>query len=393
MLKNRDIVCISSADWDNPLWTNQQHIMSRLSRANHILYIESLGLRRPGFNKKDITRLFRRLKKWFLNPWKGGSNVFVYSPAIFPFHKLRLIREVNRYLLLSALKHLIRKLDFKKPILWAYVPNAIDFVGKLGEKLVIYHCVDELSANPRIPAKAILRMEEEYIKKADLIFAASKSLFKRKRKINPVNTYYLPNVADVEHFIKANDPTLQIPSDIVGFKHPIIGFIGAISSYKLDFELIVQLAVSHRDWFIVLIGPLGEGEPAADISALQREENIFLLGKRDYPALPGYLKAFAVCILPNRTNAYTANMFPMKFFEYLASGKPIVSTYLPALSEYQDYFKMARDKKEFVDFVEETLEFDPEDAKEKRINLAKKYSWTHRLEEISDLVNKKLEGV
>jgi glycosyltransferase involved in cell wall biosynthesis len=388
MLEGEDIVCISTADWDNIAWTNKQHIMSRLSKTNKILYIESLGLRQPTIKKKDILRILKRIKDWFKGARQINENLFVYSPIILPLHKIKIIQKINHLVLWITLKLLLTKLRFKNPILWTYSPPAVSLIGKLNEKLVIYHCVDELSATPRIPTSSIIEMEEELLKKADLVFTTSKSLYEKKKIFNQ-NTYYLPNVADVAHFMTALKD-LPIPKDIANIKHPIIGFIGTIVSYKLDLELIKYIASTHHEWSVVLIGDVSEGEDKDEIKELENISNIFMLGGKRYELLPSYIKAFDVCILPNRINEYTQNMFPMKFFEYLATGKPIVLTQLLAINEYSKLCYIAKDKEEFIRYIEEALKEDDLQLKQRRIEIAKENTWEVRIEEMSKLIEKKL---
>ncbi|MEW6095388.1 MAG: glycosyltransferase [bacterium] len=390
MLNGEDILCISTADWDNIAWTNKQHIMSRLSKTNRILYIESLGLRQPTIKKKDILRVLKRIKDWFKGTRKINENLFVYSPIILPLHKIRFVQKINHLILWLTLKLLLIRLRFKKPILWTYSPPTTSLIGRLNEKLVVYHCVDELSATPRIPAYSILKMEEELLKKADLVFTTSKSLYEKKKMFNQ-NTYYMPNVADVTHFMTALGD-LSIPEDIANIKHPIIGFIGAIASYKLDLELIKYIALRHHEWSIVLIGDVAEGENEEGIEELEAITNIFMLGGKRYESLPSYIKAFDVCILPNKINEYTKNMFPMKFFEYLATGKPIVLTQLPAINEYSKICYIAKDKEGFVQYIEQALMEDNLQLSKKRIEIAKENTWEVRIEEMSKLVEEKLYG-
>ncbi len=382
MLKNRDIICISTADWDNPYWTNQHHIMSKLARENRVLFVESLGLRQPCFQKKDIFRMAKRLKDWFKGARRVDKSLFVYSPAIIPFHRFRLIQMFNRKLLLSSLKRLIKRLKFKDTILWAYAPNAADFIGKLRESLVIYHCVDELSANPLIPKEAVLRMEERLLGKADFVFVSSRNLYEKCKRLNQ-KTHYLPNSADFDHFHQAVSRDYSIPQDLANLRRPIIGFYGALSNYKIDFDLIAYLAQAKKDWSFVLIGQVGEGDPLTDTSGLN-QANIHLLGSKAYQILPQYLKYFDVCLLPNRINDYTKSMFPLKFFEYLSCGKPVVATDLVSLREFKNYFYSSFSYEEFLENLEKALSEDPQ-KKEERIELAKQFTWEKKIDEIEKI--------
>ncbi len=389
MIKNENIICISSADWDNPYWTNQQHVMSRFARQNRVLYIESMGLRRPVLQSKDLHRIGRRLKRFLQGPIKINENLYTYSPLLLPFYKFGFIRLLNHQIMIVTLRRLMKKLSLSNPILWSYIPNTIDFKGKLGEKLLVYHCVDEISANPLIPGQIILELERKMLAAADITFVTSPELYTAKKPLAK-EIHYLPNVADVEHVLKVQDPGLEIPADVAGLAHPILGFIGAISDYKLDFGLLKSIAQTRPTWHIVLIGAVGEGEKAAAVSALLAIPNIHIMGGRPYEKLPNYLKSFDVCLLPNRLNEYTRNMFPMKFFEYLASGRPVVSTALSSLKEFRPYFYQADSPEEFIRNIETALQEEPA-LKEKRIALARKYSWTNRMEEFSQLLEEKLK--
>ncbi|MDD5259377.1 MAG: glycosyltransferase [bacterium] len=388
MIKNENIICISSADWDNPYWTNQQHIMSRLARQNKVLYIESMGLRRPVLQSKDMKRIGRRLKRFLRGPIKISDQLYTYSPLVLPFYKFALVRWLNHRIMIAALRRLARKLAMPAPILWSYVPNAVYFKGKLGEKLLVYHCVDEIAANPLIPGNIILDMEKELLAAADITIVTSPELYTAKKPLAR-EIHYLPNVADVEHILKIQDPDLQVPTDLSSIEHPILGFVGAVSNYKLDFSLLKTIANERPAWNIVLIGAVGEGEKSAAVSGLKEMPNIHILGGRPYGKLPNYLKGFDVCLLPSKLNEYTRNMFPMKFFEYLASGRPVVGTALSSLREFKEYFYQANSPAEFIRDIEIALAEDAS-VRGKRIALAKKYSWTSRMEEISALLEAKL---
>ncbi len=385
MLKGEDILCISTADWDNiGGWTNKQHIMSRLSKTNRILYIESLGLRQPTIKKKDVLRILKRLKDWFKGVRKINENLFVYSPIILPLHKIKVVCGINHLILWLTLKLLLKRLGFKNPILWTYSPASFSLIGRLNEKLVVYHCVDELSATPRIPI-SVLKMEEKLLKGADLVFATAKLLYERKKVFNQ-NTYYMPNVADVAHFMK----DLPIPEDMAVIKHPIIGFIGTLVAYKLDLELIKYITSTHPEWSVVLVGEIAEGEDKDKIEELKNIANIFMLGGKRYEVLPGYVKGFDVCLLPNKINEYTRNMFPMKFFEYLATGKPIVLTEVLTVSDYRDLCYIAKNKEEFVEYIEQALLENDVQLSKRRIEVAKENTWEVRLDQMSKLIEEKL---
>jgi glycosyltransferase involved in cell wall biosynthesis len=211
-----------------------------------------------------------------------------------------------------------------------------------------------MKTQPGMPSKAIANGEIKLATQADLIFTTAPNLQAFYKGFNP-NTFFYPNVADFDHFSSALAAETHVPDDINALARPIIGFVGAISSYKLDFGLIATLAQCHPKWSFVFIGEVGEGDPFTDASLLEALPNLQILGGRPYASLPGYLKAVDVAILPCLINDYTRSMFPMKFFEYLASGRPVVSTKIPALSAYGQVAALCSDPTEFAEAIRAAL--------------------------------------
>ena len=354
-MKRRDVVILSTADWDNPFWTNKQYMAVELARRGfRVLYVESLGLRRPTLKSRDLGRILRRLFRCARAPKQVRDNLWVWSPLVLPVHGLRWARGVNRLLFRSGLQLWMTWLHLRAEILWTYNPLTVEFLAPSKFGAVIYHCVDEMKAVPGMPVGVLVRSEHELVRCADVIFTTAPSLADDRRKIN-ANTYYHGNVADYEHFSKALGSQIEIPEDLVRIPEPRLGFVGAISGYKLDFSLLRKLAEAHPEWSIVLIGEVGEGDPWTDVSELRGLRNLHLLGPRAYSELPCYLKGIQVALLPNLLNEYTASMFPMKFFEYLAAGLPVVSVNLPALREHSDVALVTKTPEEFIRAVENAL--------------------------------------
>jgi glycosyltransferase involved in cell wall biosynthesis len=166
---------------------------------------------------------------------------------------------------------------------------------------------------------------------------------------------------------------------------PRIGFIGAISGYKQDFELLCEVADRHPEWSLVLIGEVGEGDPRTDVSTLRQRPNVHLLGPRPYGDLPAYLKGMDVAVLPNRINEYTAAMFPMKFFEYLAAGRPVVSVNLPSLQAYADTVCLSHSSEEFMQGITDALAGRCAPM-EQRISLARQNTYSARMDRMLDIL-------
>ncbi len=350
-----DIVLLSTADWDNPFWTNKQHVACELARTGHrVLYVESLGLRRPSASAQDVGRLWRRLKRGLKRPREVRPNLWVWSPLVVPLQRFARVRGLNQLLVRGGLKLWSMVLGLKPTLLWTYNPMTVRFVKLASYPHTVYHCVDEIKAQPGMPVQEIERAEGELMSQVGLCFVTAEHLLETRRQQNP-NTYYFPNVAEFDHFAAARSEDLAVPADLAALPGPRIGFVGAISGYKVDFPLLRRMCESHPEWSVVLIGKVGEGDPWTDVSSLKDLKNLHFVGPRSYADLPAYLKGFDVATLPSMINEYTRGMFPMKFFEYLAAGRPVVSTQLHALKAYGHVACLAADHEAFIKGIEDAL--------------------------------------
>jgi glycosyltransferase involved in cell wall biosynthesis len=381
-----DIVMLSTADWDNPFWTNKQHVAVTLaSRGFRVLYIDSLGLRRPTASRRDLKRLIRRFGKGLRPPRRVQENIWIWSPILLPFHGSIFVQSLNRKLLSLGLFVWKRGLGMRSAWLWTYSPLTCALLSLEQWSKVIYHCVDEVKAQPGMPKQVLARAENTLVRRADVVFVTSTTLEKSRRVLNS-NTHYFPNVADSRHFSTAMSEETVLPDDMAAIAGPRIGLIGALSGYKVDFELIREIALKRRDWSLVLIGEIGEGDPWTDSSLLRDVPNIHLLGCRPYSMLPSYLKGMHVAILPSRLNEYTEAMFPMKFFEYLASGRPVVSTMLPSLQAYGEIVCLAESPDSFMEGIENALRGRCAHL-ERRLELARQHTYEERTDRMLSIIH------
>ena len=376
------IICISNVMWDAKMWTNSQEVMSRISQHYKVLFVEDQHsifspLKRP----PDLKLMFSPLRK-------KHENLFVYYPAPgLPFsHKIYWINYINKFIQAFFLKQIIKKLKFENAVLWVYSPKGSLLMGNLGEKLTCYDCIDEYSEYEGVNKQIYKRLENKILVKADLVFATSRILFEEKRKYNS-NTFYTPNPADASLFLKANNRHLPIPDDIRSISTPIIGFFGELN-YKIDLKLIEYMAQSHPEWSIVLIGPIVK----IDMSTLRHNKNIYILGWRQKIDLPGYLKAFRVCIIPYLLTEYTKRIAPLKFYEYFASGKPVVTVDIPECREFGNLLMVAKSNEEFVAQVERVLNEKDEEIVIKRIELAKQNTWEKKVARMLQLIEGRMAG-
>lgn len=382
-----NFIILSTADWDNPFWTNKQHMAKTFEKHGHnVIYVDSLGIRKPKIDKRDIFRILKRFKSLFKPYTKVSNNIWRISPFILPFHNVSIVRKFNDIFLSLIIKFLMFFLNFKEYIIWTYSPITDTIIDKFSASKIIYHCVDDLSALPNVDKENLKKREKKLILKSDYIFTTSKNLFDYIKPLNN-HTYYQNNVCDYEHFSRAKTQKFHLPKDLVDIKKPIITFVGAISSYKINFNLIANIAKNHIGWNFVMIGQVGEGQPETNIDILNSLENIHLIGPKDYKDIPKYLHFSDVAIIPANINDYTKSMFPMKFFEYLSSGLQVVSTNLHSLKDYEEISFISKTDKDFEKYLIDILENKIMKSTDKIYEECIKHTWDGRYQTMMKIMD------
>jgi glycosyltransferase involved in cell wall biosynthesis len=383
VLAGRDIVCLGFGEWDAELWTNQQHLMARLALRNRVLFLESLGLRQPRLAGRDLRRMARRVQRAAAGP-RAVDGLHVQSPLVIPIHGRPRIRALNARLLRAQVGWATRSLGLERPVLWSYVPQADWLVEALQPSAIVYHCVDDIAAQKGVAAAAFRGAEAHFAARADLVLASAPALAERMRTLNE-HVFYAPNVADTDRFATALE---EGPTDarLGALPRPRLVFTGAVVATKLDLELLEGVARARPEWSIALVGPIGAGDPRTDISAIERLPNVHLLGARPYDALPEVLRGADVALVPYAINDLTKSVFPMKVYEYLAAGLPVVTTPLPALNATPGVI-VAADAPATVSAVERALAQDGPEARRARSQEVRGNSWDARLDEISSYLS------
>lgn len=347
-----------------------------------MVYTESLGLRRPTATGRDIRRIARRLVAGLRGP-RSLDGVWVVSPLVVPSHGSPALRRLNNALLRWALRRGARKAGLGRPILWTYNPHAHELIDSLDPSLVVYHCVDDVAAQEGIDRPSFEAAERALAARADLVLVSARPLEDHMRRLGAEGVVYLPNVADVDHFRAAE--SLPEPEPMASMPRPRLLFAGAVAAKKLDIGLLVELARRHPEWSLVLVGPVGEGDPRGDLGELRGLHNVLFAGGASFAELPAWIGAADVCLIPYLHNSYTASVFPMKVYEYLAAGRAVVSTRLPALRGVEGP-AFADGVDDFEAEIQVALRADGEDERRRRRELAEAHSWTARVREIGDLV-------
>jgi hypothetical protein len=381
----------ATADWDDPYWTNKQHNARELARRGwRVIYVESIGIRRVRVSSKtDWRRILRRLVKGFVGLAKGGiqceAKVFIVSPLLIPFFESsKFIQSVNRALFRIAVVNTTVRKKFLNPIVWTYHPHVLGLVNKLNISKIIYHCVDELSAVPGVNRARFEECEARLLSMSDVVFATSPKLARKCSEQNS-NTHYLSNVVDEVHFGNAMNSG-PIPREVEQIPEPRLVFHGVLSEYKLDFGLIQKMAEARPRWSWIFIGDSRGVEADLFLSELRKLPNIYLLGYREYSQIPLYLRGMNVGLLPNLLNDYTQSMFPMKFYEYVAAGLPIVGTGLNFTLKSGDHYIRASSVEDFLQGVEIQLSRGRLSRQETQSIIASN-TWRARMERMLEIAN------
>ncbi len=385
-LRNRDIVVVSLSDWEGPKRI-RQFLSEELARqGNRVLFVESQYTLSKLIKKPSLNRALRFLK----GPRRLAVNLFLLST--FPFipggEFSPLISRTNWNIQRSFLRNAVRRLGFHDFILWNFAYNAGPLIGKLGECLSLYFCNDAFSllVDSKSLQQRVASLERQVLKQSDIVFTVSDKLSQEKSQLHPsVHTIY--HGVDQRLFQKSFDlPGNVRPSDLPSGK-PIIGYSGVIR-YMLDLGLIQILADRKPEWNFVLVGPISESrtEFYHQIEDLKQRPNVHFLGSKQPGELPSYIRQFDVCLLPYvRTEVSTYYAAPLKFFEYLAAGKPVVSTVGPRHFDEDVVTNCITPEEAFLE-IEKALGKNSAALEAKRKAIASENSWEQRIREIDSIL-------
>jgi uncharacterized SAM-binding protein YcdF (DUF218 family)/glycosyltransferase involved in cell wall biosynthesis len=392
MLHSQNIICISSIDWDF-IWQGHQEIMSTFARnGNRVLFIENTGVRAPTLH--DLPRLKKRLINWAKGVRgirREKENLYIFSPVVLPFPYSRIARWINRHILLFYLNRWMKFMDFNDPILWTFLPTGLtlDMINNINKKLTVYYCIDNFAVSSS-SARKVSSTEKKLIRQSDLVYVTSQELHNHCSRYNQ-RVYTFPFGVNIESFEKLrSEEQPHFPEDLRAIENPIIGYIGGIHRW-IDQNLIRALAENHQDYAFVFVGPI-----QTDVSRLSEIENVHFLGHKPHELLPYYVNSFSVGIIPYLLTDYTKNVYPTKLNEYLALGKPVVSTKLPEITAFNEKYgnivSIGKDPEEFSSCLERAVNIqDNKQAIEKMIRVAHDNTWRKRIEQMSDLIEEGVE--
>lgn len=351
--------------WDG-VWQRPQQILSRMARTRRIVFIEE-----PIFAPDRQPHLVVR----------EANGVTVVQPHVPPQEEhLPRVSAANQRAIRGLLAPYLREQGLTMAIRWHYAPMAT-YLGDLAQdELVIYDCMDELSAFKGAPAELVDR-ERELMSQAAVMFTGGLSMWQNKSRDHD-NCHRFDSGVDVAHFQTATDPETQIPDDARDLPHPVLGYYGVIDE-RMDYDAIRALSEAFPDGTILLIGPITKVDPAE----LPRADNIVYLGQRGYDDLPRYLKAFDVALVPFADNPATRFLSPTKTLEYFAGLRPVVSSPVRDVVEnYADIVRIARSPKEYVAAVLAALTEDNTTRAKMGLSKAQEKTWDAIVEQMEALM-------
>lgn len=389
-MKKFDVIMLNMSnysEWDEGVSNRNYHILRELlnrEEIGKILAVDYLPLdfkRALRTYKEDLVLNIAKAKVIKRGPThkvsKISDKLYVYTDIDF------FLRPKNS---MKRIKKTAIDLNFGDFVLWSYYPFAAPYWANMGQKMTIFDAVDNWLLHSSYANKAD-RLKEAYEKiknETDLIFVVSKNL--TNFFDDQPNVYWVPNGVDIKHYNKKFSLINRDISDIV---KPIIGYIGVVQE-KVDFELLSYLSSKNPDKSIVVVGPVwAEQEQAKE--ELVKQPNVYFLGYKKYDEAPQYIQQFDIGIIPHKTAGFSATTNPMKMYEYLACGKPVVATNNIGTENVEDIISVAKDYESFNKLVNQSLLDDSPALQEKRKELVKKFSWFNTVAKMLDLVSNKFD--
>lgn len=370
-VKDQTILCLATQEWDAH-WTPVQQVMLRLAARNRVLYFEPFhGMFAWLKPRNQLLRRQREAKVPQLR--EVHKNLFVYRPQ-YPYlpgnMRVPAAHAVNSKLYREEIRSFLAQMKVERPWLWAYFAQSLS-VLELPFERFIYDCIDDWVSFFTHPAERrfVERIDTELCRRADVLFVGSEPLLAKKQDLNR-NIHVVNHGADIRHFATASDPSTKVPADLESIPHPRIGFVGMVDPLRFDVDLVSSIAKDPNRHVVIVGGFMGHAR-----ELVPNMPNIHILGMKPVSELPAYLSGMDVCIMPYQVNETTKYIFPLKLFEYMATGKPIVTTSIPAVQGFRDLMYVSDSEDEFAANVSRALAEQPGDIRAQRLQKSWDYDW------------------
>jgi teichuronic acid biosynthesis glycosyltransferase TuaH len=392
-IANRDIIIVGQQPWDVEIGSNCKNLAVEFSKNNRVLYVNS-PLDRAGYLKnKHQPKIKKRIDvvkgradgliKVEDNIWNLYPDEMIESINWITNISLHtILNKINNKRFAASILRAAKQLGFSDFIL--FNDNDIFRCFYLKEFLKpavsVYYSRDNMVAVDYWKYHGT-RLEPQLIAKSDVCVANSSYLANYCKKYNP-NSYYVGQGCDLDLFTGFNKAF--VPEDLARIKGPIIGYVGALQSIRLDINLLEYIAQQKPEWQIVLVGP---EDREFTTSNLHQLSNVHFLGSKSGDLLPAYIAGFDVCINPQILNEVTIGNYPRKIDEYLAMGKPTVATLTEAMSVFTEFVYLAKDPDEYIATITKALEENTPQLEQSRIDFASSHTWENNVQEIYKAIN------
>jgi glycosyltransferase involved in cell wall biosynthesis len=369
-------------DWGRNVST-MQHLFRQLTARHPVVWVNGIGHRVPSIRRKDLKRALQKARAMFVGGTGsdgsdldlGGRPQRVIQPKVLPWHHLTPVRAYNTRNLISAVKRALADEGITTPpIVVTGTPPSASIIGRLGEHLSVYLCMDDFLSLPNVSPRMLGPLEQELLQKVDAVVSTAQALVDTKRPRSG-RGYYLPQGVNFKHFASPQPE----PLDLRGLPRPIIGFAGGVTS-PMDFALVERVARANPGASIVLVGPVGEDSPRFEAP------NIHVLGRRPYQSLPAYVQTFDVGLIPYMLNAHSIAVDPLKLLEYLAAGVPVVTTDLPEVRKYAEAVLIGRSHDEFDAAVTRAVRQGRTEKGPEAQSFARQHGWDRRADRLLQIL-------
>ncbi len=380
-------------DWEHGIINRNFNILQALAREEKIEKIVAVDFLPIGLKKtvshfvKNIL-LEKKSSEMIYGDltsacWQKTDKIYIYSTIDSFFSHKTVARE---------LKRIEKILNLKNIVFWSYNPLFTDFVGKLNEHLFVFDAVDNWSEHPSytklVKKNKIIANYKFIAEKASVIFTVSesmKSLFNDFGRTGDV--YWVPNGVDYDHF---NNPNLtDKANELDAVTKPIIGYLGTIEE-RVDFDLLAQIAIHNPDKELVLCGPIWPSVKSEIEQKLHQHKNVRFLGRVNYEMAPSYLHSFDVAIIPHKLTHFVNSMNPMKLYDYLACGLPIVTTNGAGVDVFKNHIYIAQNTEGFLASINKALSEDESKKQLERQIAVKSHTWQKRADVMTKIIYDKL---
>ncbi len=366
------ILAFSHLRWDF-VWQRPQQFLSRFAVESPVLFVEE-----PKFDLNDGEQPQLEIRD-------AGDNVTVAIPHLATGTKD--VEGAMQQITGQAIDRVNDGGHFDEPLHWYYSPMMVEWsLGRFPARGIVYDCMDELSQFRFAPAE-LIENERRLIEAADIVFTGGYKLYEKKSQQHD-NAHCFGCGVEYEHFAQAQDSSGPIPEDMKSIKRPIIGWFGVIDE-RVDYDLIREAAKLRPEYAFVLVGPVVKVDP----ESLPKADNIHWMGGRDYKDLPNYCRAFDICMMCFAINEATEFINPTKALEYLATGKPVISTPVQdVLKQYSDLVDIVRTPGEFVEAIDRLIKDPKPERIAKGIEKARASSWEGTVSQMRRLIEEAIES-